>query len=447
MLNKAEHYKFDEPNLFDQKLIEEGYVFEGYVKQLIASWQDAASFDYQAVFETDHLYARLDLAKHRDDGSIDIYEIKSSTSVKKEQLQDAAFQALVAEQGGVSVGKIFVVHLNKDYVRDGDVEPHKLVAISDETIRVRSTMREISDKVSEAVELLAREEIDESSCSCLTVGRARHCNSFEYFNPNIPTPSIYNLPRISGSKLAKFLADGRFSLDDIDLSEVTGQQKFVLEAHQNGGQYIDSADITNFFSTLKYPLYFLDYEAYGSAIPPTDGLKPHAHLPFQFSLHVLSEDGVLTHHEYLAEQMGLPIKLIEALERFIGPTGSVITWHKTYENSRNQDMAAIYPSKSDFLNDIIDRTVDLEDVFKTGYVDIAFGGSTSIKKVLPVIAPDLTYEGLDIAGGTEAMAGWAEFIVEENSAKKNKLRDDLLAYCKLDTLAMVKVFQFVEELL
>ena len=365
---------------------------------------------------------------------------------KKEHLQDAAFQALVAEHAGISVGKIFIVHLNKDYLREGDIEPDRLVVISDETIRIRSIMREIADKGSEAVELLLREEIDESSCSCLTVGRARHCNSFDYFNPNIPTPSIYNLPRISGGKLANFVADGRFSLDDIDLSEVTGQQKLVLEAHQNGGQYIDIADIANFFSILKYPLYFLDYEAYGSAIPPTDGLKPHAHLPFQFSLHVLSEDGELIHYEYLAEQMELPIKLIEALERFIGPTGSILAWHKTYENSRNRDMANIYPSKSDFLNDIIDRTVDLEDVFKTGYVDIAFGGSSSIKKVLPVIAPDLTYEGLDIAGGTEAMAGWAEFIAEENVTKKNKLRDDLLAYCKLDTLAMVKAFQFLEKL-
>lgn len=448
MLNKPDIYPFDEPTDHGQKLIEEGYLFESYVEQLIRSWPNASEFTFQKTYETDNgLFARLDVIRSNSDGSIDIYEIKSSSSVKKEHLADAAFQAVTATRAGAKVGSVFIVHLTKEYTRQGEINPAELITIADETVRVKTLMPEIESQMNVALALLDQEQINETSCTCLNLGKNRHCNSFDYFNPNIPSPSIYNLPRMGGKKLESFVAEGRFNLDNISLDEVTRQQAPVLAAHQNGGQYINLPDIENFFSYLKYPLYFLDYEAYGSAIPAVDELKPHAHLPFQFSLHVLTEDGTLTHHEYLANEMELPIKLVEALEAGIGPTGSVLSWYKTYENSRNKDMAQLYPEKAEFLNGLVSRTLDLMDIFTTGYVDIAFGGSTSIKKVLPVVVPELSYEGMDIADGTAAMAGWANMIEETDPAKREKLRKDLLEYCKLDTLAMVKIFEFVEGFL
>lgn len=99
----------------------------------------------------------------------------------------------------------------------------------------------------------------------------------------------------------------------------------------------------------------------------------------------------------------MPLELIEHLERCSGTSGSILSWHKTYENTRNKEMALIYPQKALFLNDIIKRTADLEDLFKAAYVDIAFGGSTSIKRVLPVVVPELSYEGMEIGDGTAAI--------------------------------------------
>ena len=151
--------------------------------------------------------------------------------------------------------------------------------------------------------------------------------------------------------------------------------------------------------------------------------------------------------EYLAEELELPEKLVDALIQNIGASGSVIAWHKTYENERNKHLAKLYPQHEEFLLGLVERTKDLEDVFKTGYVDIAFGGSTSIKKVLPVIVPDLTYEGMDIAEGTAAMDAWAKMVDENDSDAKAKLRKDLLAYCELDTLAMVRIFEYVKSVL
>ena len=122
-----------------------------------------------------------------------------------------------------------------------------------------------------------------------------------------------------------------------------------------------------------------------------------------------------------------------------------MAWHKTFENQRNQEFAYIYREKAKFLMGLVERTIDLEDVFKDGYVDIAFGGSTSIKKVLPVIVPDLTYDGLRVASGTDAMVAFAEMITLLLGAKRNKVRSEMLRYCKLDTLAMVRIFEKMRE--
>ena len=125
--------------------------------------------------------------------------------------------------------------------------------------------------------------------------------------------------------------------------------------------------------------------------------------------------------------------------------GSVISWHKSFENTRNKEMALLYSDNANFLNSVTKRTIDLEDIFKAGYIDIAFGGSTSIKKVLPILVPELTYEGMSVANVTDAMEAFSKIIGLEDNIQKTKLREDMLAYCKLDTLAMVKLYEKMKE--
>ena len=137
--------------------------------------------------------------------------------------------------------------------------------------------------------------------------------------------------------------------------------------------------------------------------------------------------------------------MIEQLENIIGSEGNIVAWHKTFENQRNEEFAKAYPEKAEFLLDLVERTIDLEDIFKGGYVDIAFGGSTSIKKVLPVIVPDLTYEGLRVANGTDAMVAFEEMLTLSPGTKRDKLRAEMLRYCELDTLAMVRIFEKMDE--
>ena len=436
-----------------QKIVTEGYAIEESLKSYLSSQEDRDKYSYQTVFETSEgLLARADCTRQNDDGTINIYEVKSSTSVQRgspqNQIKDATFQKIAAEGAGFKVARVFIVHLNSRYTRDGEVNAGELLVFSDVTTEVDDLFSETLREIEAAILLLNSATIDETSCSCLELTKSNHCDAFDYFNPSIPKPSIYNLPRISKSKLCNFVADGRFALDDIGLDEVTEKQSHVLRSAHLKEPVVDHTIISKWFSKLEYPVYFLDYETYASATPIIDGARPHAPIPFQYSLHIKRSpnDNKLEHVEYLAEEATLPISLIEHMQKNIGDVGSVVSWHASYENTQNRNMAVMYPAKSDFLQGLIDRTVDLEDLFKEGYVDIKFQGSTSIKKVLPVLAPDLDYAGMEVANGTDAMEAWQRLVSLPKGSQKNELRKSMLEYCKLDTLAMVRIFEFMEKL-
>ena len=436
-----------------QKIVTEGYAIEESLKSYLSSQKDRDKYFYQTVFTTSEgLLARADCTRQNDDGTINIYEVKSSTSVQRgspqNQIKDATFQKIAAEGAGLKVARVFIVHLNSRYTRDGEVNAGELLVFSDVTVEVDDLLSETLKEIEAATLLLNSASIDETSCSCLELTKSNHCDSFDYFNPSIPKPSIYNLPRISKSKLCNFVADGRFALDDIGLDEVTEKQSHVLRSAHLKEPVVDHTIISKWFSKLEYPVYFLDYETYASATPIIDGARPHAPIPFQYSLHIKRSpnDNKLEHVEYLAEEATLPISLIEHMQKNIGDVGSVVSWHASYENTQNRNMAVMYPAKSDFLQGLIDRTVDLEDLFKEGYVDIKFQGSTSIKKVLPVLAPDLDYAGMEVANGTDAMEAWQRLVSLPKGSQKNELRKSMLEYCKLDTLAMARIFEFMEKL-
>jgi len=450
--HKPDLYPHGEFSDYAKKIAAEGYEVEAYVQAFLGAPPESDTFSFQSVFQTKRgLYARADVTRENGDGTINIYEVKSSTSVKDgsqhNQIKDAAFQKIAAAETGAKVDKVFIVHLNKEYVRQGEIDPQELLVFADVTTRVADVEAETRAEIDAGLEILAQLEIDESSCTCLTLTRSNHCDAFGYFNPDIPKPSIYNLPRISKAKLGGFISDGRFDLDQIGLDEVTAKQALVLKSAQGHEPLVDQRVLADFYSKAKYPIYFLDYETYSSAIPLVDGARPQAPVPFQYSLHVkrTPHETELLHAEYLAEAAAMPLALIEHMQENIGATGSVVSWHASFENTQNKNMAEFYPDKAEFLHSLVDRTLDLEDLFKDGYVDIAFGGSTSIKKVLPVLAPDLTYDGMNVANGTDAMEAWSKLITMSNGQEKNQLREALLEYCKLDTYAMVRIFEEMER--
>ena len=437
---------------FLQKIFDEGYEIESYLKELLSGQDDADRYSYQSVFKTDNgLYAKADCIRDNGDGTINLYEVKSSTGVKRDSkrnhIKDATFQKIAAEDSGIKVNSVFIVHLNSKYALDGTINSQELLTFSNVTTEVGKLIPLTREQIDIALELLSRSSVDESSCSCLELTKSNHCDAFDYFNRDIPKPSIYDLPRISKAKLRKFVADRRFDLDEIALHEVTEKQSYVLRSAHLKEPVIDHGIISQWFSRLDYPVYFLDYETYASAAPIMDDARPHSPIPFQYSLHIKKspDDDVLEHVEYLAAEAAMPFAMIEHMEKHIGEVGSIVSWHASFENTQNRNMIEMYPTKHEFLDGLINRTMDLEDLFKEGYVDIKFQGSTSIKKVLPVLVPNLDYAGLDVASGTDAMEAWKRFIGLPPGTAKDKLRASMLKYCKLDTYAMVRIFEIMER--
>ncbi len=450
---KEDIYPHGEFTDYAAKLAMEGYEVEAQLRTLLELRPHAHAWSFQSEFETARgLFARVDAIRSNADGTVEVYEVKSSTSVKRDanhdQVKDAAFQMIAAEDFGMKVSRVFIVHLNSDYVRAGNINPEALLAFAEVTDEVRKIEGETRTEIDTAIAYLGQPQIDERCCSCLTKSRTNHCDAFGYFNADIPSPSIYDLPRISTQKLTAFTEDGRFGLNEIGLNEVTPAQARVLRSAHSRAPELDRKAIASFYAKARYPLWFLDYETYSSAIPLIDGVRPQAPIPFQFSLHVkrTPDDDELLHAEYLAEEPALPRALVERLAQHIGPDGSIVSWHAAFENTQNQTMAELFPDKAEFLHGLVGRTLDLEDLFKNGYVDIAFGGSTSIKKVLPTLVPDLTYAGLAVANGTDAMNAWAQLIRMQDGPEKDVLRSNMLAYCKLDTLAMVRIFDAIRRL-
>ena len=445
-----ENYPHGEFSVFLQKLTREGYEVERYVRQFLEREGERA-VDFQTVFETEEgLFARVDALEISTDGEVILYEIKSSNSVKTDSshnhIKDACFQKICAERARQNIDRVYLVHLNGSYVRNGAVDPAALLEFVDVTEPVGDIAEATGGEIDAAQNLLREVELDKEGCSCLHKSRGNHCDTFSLFNPDIPTPSIYSLPRLSAKKRADFIVNGIFNLSGVpDDYPLSANQQIVLQAAKKAVPQVNLEEIQSFLAGMRLPLYFFDFETYASAVPLIDGASPHKHFPVQYSLHILDEDGNLSHKEFLEREPHLPDRLVEQMQADIGPEGSIVSWHASFEKTQNREMAAMFPDKAAFLGDLNDRMVDLEDVFKTAYVDAGFDGSTSIKKVLPIICSELDYKDLDVQDGASAMVSW-ERMIKAEAEQADQISSALLSYCERDTFAMVEIYRFLTKL-
>lgn len=301
----------------------------------------------------------------------------------------------------------------------------------------------------EALALLGEKDIDLRSCSCLYLTRGNHCSSFSVFNPNVPDYSVHDISRIRPEKIKSLIDLNVMSVGDIsDNFQLTDNQRTQVNLEKTQKAQINQENIRQLLNGLEYPLYFFDYETYTAAIPILDGFSPHQHMPFQVSIHELDLDGNLKHFEYLAEKIdNLVLGLIAFMKKTILPKGKIVSWHASFENTRNKEIAQIYPAHSHFLHDLNNRTFDLEPIFKKNYLLPGFKGRTSIKNVLPVLLTRFSYENLDIQDGTQAMVNWRKMIFDDISDyEREKIKKALLDYCKMDTIALVEILRHLQSI-
>ncbi|MHA1558804.1 MAG: DUF2779 domain-containing protein, partial [Alphaproteobacteria bacterium] len=324
-----------------------------------------------------------------------------------------------------------------------------LLATEDVSIEVDNLIEEVRGSIDIMFDLVKQK--DEPNVRVLKQCKNPYtCMFIDYCWKDIPEHSIYNV-HPSERHLNQLLDDNIINLADMP-PEYVGGEKYLLyyKAYQAGEPLIDKKAIKEELSKYEYPLYFLDYETNSQAIPMFDNYRPYQRMTFQYSLHVQEKvGGEIKHYEYLADKYEDPsLGLAESLSKLIGPKGTVVAWFMGFEAGCNSEMGERYPEYAEFFKNVNSRLMDLMEFFSKGYyVDKNFYGSSSLKKVLPVIAPHLSYEELNIQEGMEASDSWPVLIGNELSEEeKEKLKKDMLAYCELDTFAMVEIYRILKEI-
>ncbi|MCD4811777.1 DUF2779 domain-containing protein [bacterium] len=436
-------------------LYEQGYMVEElavqYIKEHLIPQYKVANEDIllqlsqteEPTNDADGRYeARTDLLiKNPTTNKWDMYEVKSSTKVDKKHKYDVTFQSLVFEKH-YDLGDIYILHLNKEYFRDGEISLEELFVAENVTEVVEELKDEVKQKRYEAYLMVETENIEDVE-KCI---RPKKCPCIELCHPNLPEYSIFDINNLTRSerKVRELLEDGVLDImdvpKDLPLSE---KQRLQVDVAQSGETTIMDVEIRESLDELVYPLYFLDYETFNPAIPMYDGYKPYDQMPFQYSVHVLKSPGSeLEHYEFVETEAIDPIpKMFDSLESVIGREGSIIVWNKSFEATVNTRVGEIHTRFKEFGESMNSRMYDLMVIFRDPlYADPKFKGSYSIKKVLPVLVPNLSYDGLDIGEGSVAMASWNEMVYGEGKDRE-KVKKDLLKYCELDTLAMVRIWE------
>lgn len=466
---KPELYVEGEMSLFLEKLIKDGYEVEGYAQKLFPDGTEITGDKptliaktnnllqehktmFQATFQTENgLFAKVDvLSFNNETQKWDLYEIKASSEIKTDlqhnHLKDITFQTITAKESGVDVGNSYIIHINKEYRRNGDINPSELFIIEDVTDKVQADKENVRLEINEALSLFSKEEVSIDGCECLYKSHGQRCDSFELFNPSVPKYSVHHI--VGGKKLQSLLDDNILDVKDIpDDFDLTDIQRGKVVLQKSGKPLIDTNSIRGTLSNLTFPLYFLDYETFGKPYPVLDGYKTNQQIVFQVSLHIVQENGDIEHCEYLGNDFETSTTgLLEMMREKIGPTGSVIVWNEGFEKGRNKELAEIHPEYADFLEDINRRVYDLMLVFKKDYLHPDCFGSASIKKVLPVLLPELSYKNLEIQDGTMALSEWERSTKDGvSSTERESIRENLLKYCKLDTLAMVEIWKVLKK--
>lgn len=432
---------------FDKHIIEEGYLVEhlaeDYLHTVLLSQNSTWKILPQQTYKDGPFEARTDFLIYKPESSAyDLYEVKSATAPDKNNTYDIAYQYLILKNQ-INIDRAFLLHLNKEYVRtDNRMDLSQLFVADDLT--------EISNELLPIIAGLRDEALDAAYASsafnlphCLA---PKDCPCPNLCHPNLPEFSIYDIPRLSAKKKTELLdmgiQDARLIPGDFGLNL---KQQLVVERAKTNTEFINLIALKNEIGKLQFPLWFLDYETCICAIPRFDGYHPQQQVVFQYSLHKLDEVKSEPHHKgFIAIDEGDPsLILLKHLSEDIGEFGNVIVWNKAFEMTMNREMAKLHPEYADFLENLNSRIYDLGEIVNQGiYLHPRFKGSWSIKNVLPVMVPELSYEKLHINKGDKASMAWWSITFENlDLGEKSELINGLDKYCELDTLAMVEIFR------
>jgi hypothetical protein len=402
---------------------------------------------FEGAFSCKGIFAKVDILKPANKDEWDIIEVKSSTQVKDEHIEDVAFQRSVVEGAGLKVRQCHQIYVNNEYVRDGDIDPRGFLSEENITDQVAGKLSHVTDNIIKMQKIIALEKPPTMSIGphCSTPYDCPLSEKCWSFLPEHNVTELYYF----GQKKYEMLNKDILSIMDLPSGvKISDKQRIQIAAIKSRKPFIDKEGIKRFLKSLEYPVHCLDFETLGVAVPPFDKARPYQKIPFQFSIHVTKKmNSDIESHSFLADgRNNFAPELIKAL-KVIGPTGTVLAYNMSFEKQVLKGLAELSPKDSDWLESITDRLRDLMEPFRAfSYYHPEQHGSLSLKTVLPILTGK-SYEEMEIREGEIASLKYylTHFRDVEKEEKAN-VRKSLLEYCKLDTEGMVAILRKLEEI-
>jgi hypothetical protein len=403
---------------------------------------------FEAGFVYNGGFARADILNPVGEDEWDIIEVKSSTEVKDVNILDLTFQAFVYNGARLNIRRCFLMHVDKDYIRDGAIDSRKFFKLVDVTKEVSGLSREIEPQLEDIFATIRSKQAPD-----IKIGP--HCSN-PYPCPLkdkcwsfLPSNSVFDL-YYGGKKCWRLHQDGVVSLKDIPASfDLTDRQAIQRTVAHTGQPHIDRKALTKFLQRLRYPVGYLDFETFSTAIPLFDGLTPYQQVPFQFSLHTLAEPGAKPlHHSFLAAGKADPRpEFLNRLRDRIGDEGTVVVYNQSFEKGVLTKLAELFPEHAVWIENVKRRFVDLLKPFQNfDYYHSEQQGSASIKAVLPVLT-GRSYADLEIKEGGQASLEYLRVTFGDvGEAERQKVRQQLEKYCGLDTEGMLSITDAMRKL-
>jgi hypothetical protein len=425
----------------------------GYTKSVIYTRQlieRGATVIYEAAFRFKGVLCALDMIVN-EDGSWKAYEVKSSTSISETYVLDAALQYYVIVNSGIDLEDISIVYINNQYVRQGMLDLHQLFSIESVKQRIMEKQDYIRTKAGELKMVLFSKYLPDIAIGphCTT---PYTCDFMGFCWKDVPEYSIFNIADLSGHRKFQLFGDGILEFSRIpDDFPLSARQWLQVKSELEQTEHINRDAIGEFLGSLTYPFYYMDFETtVGMAVPLYDQSRPYQQIPFQYSLHYKEDrNSELSHFEYLAEAGADPrVGFIESLLRDIGNEGNILVYNADFEVRILNQLAFDFPVYASSIEKVIERVKDLMILFrKKLYYSPVMRGSYSIKNVLPALVPGFSYDDLAIRDGTAAGLAYERLFTEKNKVKTAQIRRDLLNYCAMDTLAMVRIVERLEQVI
>lgn len=402
---------------------------------------------YEAAFQYNRILVILDiLVKCNDEWYA--YEVKSSTKISHTYVLDASLQYWVITNSGISLKDISLITVNNQYVRKGEINVKELFITTSVKEDVLRNQPLVEEKIALSQQVIANAGMPEIQIGehCFS---PYHCDFMGTCWKNVPKDSVFEISSVPKAEQFNLYNAGYRTVAEIPEKNTLDKNANIhIAAVKKGEVFINTDAIRKFLNKISYPLFFMDFETFMPAVPLYDGTKPYQHLPFQYSLHYKKDkDAALEHFYFLAEQGADPRKsFLENLLKHTSNPGTILAYDALMERNVLKGLKNDFPEYAADIDLRLKRIVDLVQPFQErSYYHPAMKNSFSIKNLLPALVPDLSYNDLKISTGSIAMIAFEKLQTETDMFKILDIREQLLEYCKMDTLAMVKVFEVLEK--